>query len=218
MIGRDKHVDPNFVVDGIPRKPAWLLAAGAVPPFTDWLVQAAKTSCRVDGMTSAILRVALVVVCLAGSQSALAQGRPVPSPELKKLDYFVGPSSSEGVMTFGPTSGKFIAKDKSAWTNGGFFVENRSEFTTPFGPGTLLEVLGYDTAKKIYTHDSYTSGGQRISSTGTVDGSVWTWTTVDGKTRHIVTVLSPTSFTFKTEFTQDGKTWTTMVEGTTTKG
>jgi hypothetical protein len=33
---------------------------------------------------------------------------------------------------------------------GAFFVENRSEFTTPFGPGTLLEIMGYDANRKVY--------------------------------------------------------------------
>jgi hypothetical protein len=162
-------------------------------------------------MQAALLSVLLLATGLNG-----LQGRPVPA-ETKRLEYFVGSSSTEGFITIGATKGRFTAKDKAVWANGGFFVENRSEYTTPFGPGTLFEILGYDPARKVYTHDSYSSAGQRISSTGTVDGNVWTWTGVDGRSRHIITVTSPTSFQFKTEISQDGKNWSVLSEGITTK-
>ena len=156
-------------------------------------------------------------LCVLTSPIVSAQARPAPTPEVQKLAFFVGNFSSEGTMTVGSTSGRFAAKDRATWANGGYFVENRSEYTTPFGPGSLLEVLGYDPTRKVYTHDSFDSSGRRISSTGTLDGSVWTWTSDDGRSRHIITVVSPTSFRFKTEFTLDGKTWATLVEGTSTK-
>jgi hypothetical protein len=151
--------------------------------------------------------------------SAAAQGRaPQPGPELKQLERFVGDSYSEGTMTAGQTSGKFTARDHAAWMGGGFFVENRSEFTTPFGPGTLTEILGYDVNKKVYTHDSYSSAGFHISSTGTFDGTTWVWIGIDGHSRHTIRTLSPSTSSFKTELSQDGHTWVTLSEGTTTRG
>jgi uncharacterized protein DUF1579 len=163
----------------------------------------------------------LVVGCLACLVSVVAaqnqRQAPQPSAELRKLEYFVGSTTSDGTMTLGPTKGTFAAKDHAQWMNGGFFVENRSEFTTPFGPGTLLEILGYDAARKVYTHDSYSSAGTHISSTGTVDGDTWTWTGTDGRSRHTIKVLSPSTFSFKTEISQDGKAWVTLSEGTGTK-
>ena len=69
----------------------------------------------------------------------------------------------------------------------------------------------------MYTHDSYNSTGQRISSIGTVDGNVWTWTEIDGRSQHTNTVAGPPSFPFKTEVAQDWTARSTLAEGTTTK-
>src|SRR5690348_7591975 len=132
-------------------------------------------------------------LCVLTSPVVSAQARPAPPPAVQQLAFFVGNFSSEGTMTVGSSSGRFAAKDRATWANGGYFVENRSEYTTPFGPGTLLEVLGYDPVRKVYTHDSFDSSGRRLSSTGTVDGSLWTWVSDDGRSRHIITVTSPTS-------------------------
>ncbi len=52
---------------------------------------------------------------------------------------------------------------------------------------------------------------------GTVDGDTWTWTGVDRRSRHVITLLSPKTLSFKTEISQDGATWVTPSEGMATK-
>jgi Protein of unknown function (DUF1579) len=139
------------------------------------------------------------------------------APELAKLEYFVGDTTTDGTMRLGQTSGKFTSKDHAEWMNGGYFVINRAETTTPFGPGSQIEIMGWDPIRKVYTHDAYNSGGVHTSSTGTVNGDVWTWTSADGRARQTITIQSANQFSFKFELSQDGATWMTVVEGTTTK-
>jgi hypothetical protein len=47
--------------------------------------------------------------------AAIALAGPQPGPELKKLEYFVGESTSIGTMTLGSTTGTFAAKDHAEW-------------------------------------------------------------------------------------------------------
>jgi hypothetical protein len=146
-----------------------------------------------------------------------AQRAMAPGPEVKQLQYFVGQWSSSGKMSLGTTSGDFSATDRQDWLDGGFFIENSSAFETPFGKGTLIELLGYDARRKVYIHESFSSTGQHTSSTGAFDGDTWVWTSLDGQSRHVIKILSPTSFSFKTELSSDGKSWTTLVDGKSTK-
>ncbi|HTF44874.1 MAG TPA: hypothetical protein VK641_13280, partial [Terriglobales bacterium] len=65
--------------------------------------------------------------------------------------------------------------------------------------------------------------GEAEHSKGTVDGDTWTWaadekmgaTTVKG--RYTMKVLSPTAYSFKFEMSQDGTSWTTVMDGKSTK-
>jgi hypothetical protein len=61
------------------------------------------------------------------------------------------------------------------------------------------------------------------TATGTLKDKTWTWTSVDkmnGKTvhsRYTIVETSPTSYTFKWEASEDGKTYNTLAEGKSTK-
>lgn len=171
---------------------------------------------RLRRMVAAAMLAGLFVsaVVLAQAPQRVLQ----PGAEVKRLDIFVGNKTSEGTMTLGTVRGTFTAHDRATWIAGGFFVENHSEFTTPFGPGTLVEIMGYDSTRRVYTHDSFSSAGRHISSTGTVEGDTWRWVGTDGRSRHTVHVLTSTTSRFTTEISQDGTTWTVLSEGTTTKG
>ena len=113
--------------------------------------------------------------------------------------------------------GKFTSKDHAEWMNGCYFLVNRAESMTPFGPSSQIEIMGYDPMRKVDTHEVDTSAGIHASSTGTVESDTWTWTSTDGHARQTIKVLSPSQFAFKFALSQDGKTWTTFSEGTTTK-
>jgi hypothetical protein len=65
--------------------------------------------------------------------------------------------------------------------------------------------------------------GEHISSKGNVEGDTWTWSadqTMNGQTmkgRFVMKVLSPMVYTYKLEFSPDGTTWNTVVEGKATR-
>ena len=61
-----------------------------------------------------------------------------PSPELKKLDYFVGTWIAEGYIRPGPmgSGGKFTATNRVQWMDGGFFLVTHSKFRGAMGKGT----------------------------------------------------------------------------------
>ena len=165
---------------------------------------------------------------LAGSAS-LSQAQmdaPKPAPELKKLDYFLGTWKVEGETKPGPMGpgGKFSGTDTWGWMEGRFFLVNHSKFSGGgMGTGSTTAFMGYDTDKKMYTYDEFTSMGETVHSTGAVEGNTWTWQneakmgTQMMKGRFTVVILSPTSYNFKFEVSQDGSTWNAVMEGKETK-
>ena len=172
-------------------------------------------------------RVMLSVVLGAVTASAQAQmDMPKPAPELKKLDYFAGNWKVEGDIKPGPMGpgGKFSGTDAWGWMEGGFFLVNHSKFAgAGMGSGSGTSFMGYDTEKKVYTYDEFNSVGETVHSTGTVEGNTWIWLN-DAKMgpkmmkgRFTMMILSPMSYTFKFEVSQDGTTWNTVMEGKETK-
>lgn len=168
----------------------------------------------------------MLLAALVGLAAAAAQAQmeaPKSAPELKKLDYFIGNWKSDGDMKPGPgyPGGKFSAMDHDEWMKGGFFVVAHSDFKSVMGDGTELSVMGYDPTEKVYTYAAYNSAGQRETAKGTVDGDTWTWNsneTMGGMhSRYIIKVLSPSSYSFKFELSQDGTTWSSAMDGKATK-
>jgi len=167
-------------------------------------------------------------VVLLFSQLISAQSSPQPpnpGPEHKKLSYFIGKWSSAGEAKpspFGP-AGKFTFTDDSTWFPGGFFVVSRSDGKGPAGEIKTIAVMGYDPNENVYTYNAFNSMGMAESAKGTVNGDTWTWTSggqVGDKTvksRFIMTVQSPTTYTYKWESSADGGDWITIMEGASTK-
>jgi uncharacterized protein DUF1579 len=153
-------------------------------------------------------------------------GPPQPAPELKKLDFMAGNWTAEGTINPGPgmPGGKFSTNSHAEWMDGNFFlVEHGDMDMGPMGKGKEIAIMGYDPDRKVYTYNAFNSMGEAESSTGTVDGDTWTWTSdehMGGQTmkgRFTMKVLSPTSYTMKFELSQDGKNWMTGMEGKATK-
>lgn len=175
-------------------------------------------------------RFALIVpVAMLFAVAVLAQSpppMPKPGPEVKKLGYFVGHWNTEGDMKPGPMGpgGKMTSTDDNEWIPGRFFLVLHSNGKSPMGPGHSIAVMGYDSDQKIYTYDSFDNMGQHETSKGTVDGDTWTWNgeskmggqVVNGK--FTIKEVSPTEYTFKYDMSTDGgQTWTTAMEGKSTK-
>jgi hypothetical protein len=151
---------------------------------------------------------------------------PKPGPEQKNLNFFAGSWTISGDMKPGPMGpgGKFTGTDHIEWMQGGFFLVSHSTGSSSMGKETGLGVYGYDTEKKVYTYDEFSSTGENIHATGTFDGKTWSWgndMTMGGKAlkgRYVLTETSPTSYTFKFDMSQDGgANWMPVMGGTGTK-
>lgn len=147
-----------------------------------------------------------------------------PSPELKKLSYFVGTWLTQGTIAPGPwgAGGKFRWAESTKWMTGGFFLVGHWNFIMPAdmgGDGEELFVIGLDTRNGVYTFDAFSSQGLHQISKGTCVGDTWTWTSdglQDGRPveqKMTMRILSGTSYLLKFEISFDSKTWMTFMEG-----
>jgi Protein of unknown function (DUF1579) len=177
--------------------------------------------------------VKLAILATAGllTTAAAAQAQekkmeaPKPAPEVKNLDYFVGSWHSEGEMKPGPwgPGGKFTGDSNCSWMPGGFFVVCNEDGSGPMGKMHGMGVLGFDSTGKAYTYNGFNSMGENEHATGMRDGKTWTYNTesmMGGKMvkgRYTMVESSPTSYTFKMESSEDGKTWSGLMEGKVTK-
>lgn len=169
----------------------------------------------------------ILAACLLCAAAALAQmgAPPKPGPELKKLDMLTGAWALDSDMKPGPMGpgGKINETAKCAWQEGGFYLFCNIDYSGAMGNGVGLEVLGYSVDDKIYTYHEFNSWGEFGESKGTLDGDNWSWTndmkmggmTMKGK--YTMKILSPTSYNFAYEVSQDGTKWTLVMDGKATK-
>lgn len=168
-----------------------------------------------------------LIVAVAGVAAAQAPEVPKPGPEHKKLEYFVGKWTVDGDMKpnpFGP-GGKFASHDRCEWFTGGFAVVCHGDGKGPMGPTKNLGILGYSAETKQYTYYGVDNSGMVMDTIphGTVQGDTWTYTDesmMGGKTikgRYIMTVHSPTSYSFKWEMMGEDGAYAAMMEGKATK-
>jgi len=168
----------------------------------------------------------LVLLALQGVV-LLAQGAdkiPKPTPEHKRLGYFVGKWTYEGEMKpspFGP-GGKVKTTDSCEWFSGGFSVVCHSDGTGPMGAMKGLGLLSYNAEEKKYVYFGVDNMGMAATSKGIREGDTWTYTGEDKmggkliKSRVIIKELSPTAYTFKFEMAEGAK-WKTIMDGKETK-
>jgi len=170
------------------------------------------------------LWVVLIATLLLATMASAQMPMPKPGPELKKLDMFTGNWSCEGQTQPGPMgpASKVSSMVESKWMDGGFFVVMHSTYKSPMGDGEGISFIGYDPDDKKYTYNEFNSQGEAVVSKGVVDGDDWTWIgdmkMPAGKGRFSEKVLSPTSYTYKFEFSPDGSKWTLFLDGKCTKG
>lgn len=165
------------------------------------------------------------VGCLAAAIALAQGGPPKPGPEVQKLKVFEGKWTGESEMKpspFGP-GGKMTSADECTWADGGFQLVCKGTSTGPMGKMTGTSVMGWNGEDKAYKYMGYDSTGMMATARGQVTGKTWTWMGKDkmgGKTMHsryTIVETSPTSYTFKWETSEDGKTWATIMEGKSTK-
>jgi hypothetical protein len=166
---------------------------------------------------------ALWVSAVAYAQTP--QKKPTPSPEQKKLGYFVGTWIQEGDMKASPygPAGKITSTETCEWFTGGFHVVCRSTGEGPMGTLKGLGFMAYGAEDKAYAYHGIDNMGMNVSAKGTYDGKTWTFASdekMGGKlihSRYVMAETSPTAYTGKWEMSEDGQHWTTAMEMKSTK-
>ena len=158
---------------------------------------------------------------------ALAQMEmPKPGPELKKLDMFAGSWTLDGDVKPSPMGpgGKVTETEKCDWMEGNFFLVCQIDYkSATMGNGSGASYMGYSNDDKAYTYREFNSWGEFTDAKGSVEGDTWTWTS-DEKMGGMTTKsrftmkISPTSYNFSYETSQDGTKWTLIMDGKATKG
>jgi hypothetical protein len=178
-------------------------------------------------MRKQLLAYGAVTALASGAVAVLAQAPPAPrpGPEQKVLEYYVGKWTGQGEMKpspFGP-GGKVTSTDTCEWFAGGFQVICRGEGSGAMGSMKTLGIISYHAGDKAYKFYAVDSSGSAELSTGNKSGNTWTFTAESNyggmafKSRYTIVEVSPTSYTFKWEMSQDGTKWATMIEGTSKK-
>ncbi|HMC83571.1 MAG TPA: DUF1579 family protein, partial [Candidatus Polarisedimenticolia bacterium] len=154
-----------------------------------------------------LLSAGILAVSVGFALAAEEAGKPKPSPEHKKLGYFVGKWTTVGEMKPSPAGpgGKTTSTDLCNWYEGGFAVVCTSTGRGPMGPTKSLGILSYSTEDQAYTYYGVDSTGMSMTTVpkGTVEGNTWTYddeSKMGGKTvksRYTVQQLSPNAYTFK---------------------
>jgi hypothetical protein len=150
----------------------------------------------------------------------------MPGPEHKRLAFYVGKWSGTGDVKPGPMgpAGKMTWTESCEWFAGNFAVVCHADMKGPQGGSKELTILSYNMEEKVYVSYGINSTGYAESSTGTVQGKVWTWPDegkIGGKPykmRFTLNEVSNDVYTFRFELSVDGgKTWTTSMEGKGTR-
>jgi hypothetical protein len=168
---------------------------------------------------------------LALSSGVLAAGQqppmPKPGPEHQRLSAFVGTWTFEGEAKPGPMGpgGKMTGSDRIQWMPGNFFLERRFEGKGPMGEIKGLEIIGYDSAKKVHTYRYFDNMGMTGSGTFAIKGDTWTATgtsdmggTMFHERCNLTFGAGATTLAIKCDSSPDGKSWAPTFEGKATKG
>jgi hypothetical protein len=169
-------------------------------------------------------------LCVIAATTSVARAEepqmPTPTPEHEALEAWVGSWTGTGEIKpgiLGP-GGEMRWNEECTWfENSRFYVVCESEGSNPMGPVTSLGIIGYDPAKKVYTHYSIDTNGWSAYAEGTHSGDTWTFTSdevMGGATYHTratMTMPTPEAVQFNWEVSKDGKTWTLLMDGTSAK-
>jgi hypothetical protein len=153
--------------------------------------------------------------------AAQAQTTPPPGPEHKKLGVFVGTWTGDGKSETTPfgKGGATKSAMTCAWYAGGYQLVCDSDDSGPMGKTKAHTIYGYNVDKKQYFSFGIDSTGYGGPGTARVDGSTWMFEgsdTFGAKTywfRTAVKLASPAELAYKSEYSDDGKTWKAQSEG-----
>jgi hypothetical protein len=148
-----------------------------------------------------------------------------PLPPEKRLAYFAGTWDYRFEMRpspFGP-GGLVTGTDRDEILTGGFQLLRRYETQGPFGRLEGVEILGWDAELGSYFQRGFDSEGRTHVYRGSVTGDTWTWTFEaragdrDYRARITICQVSPGEQRYRSEISEDGEDWTTVLEGVLTR-
>lgn len=107
----------------------------------------------------------------------LVTERTAASPELERLDPFVGVWNTTGEMKGGPeqAGSTFRATDTYEWLPGGHFLLHGFDADMPSGRVQGIEIIGQSPKSDSFSMHSFDSAGQANVMHGRVDGGTWTF-------------------------------------------
>jgi hypothetical protein len=99
---------------------------------------------------SVLLAAAFYVAGAGGRAAVAAEG--AATPELKKLDFLTGKSSSKGKMFLpGQAPADWTSRDSAAWMKGGNLLKTESTSEFPgLGADETVEFMAYDKEARVY--------------------------------------------------------------------
>jgi hypothetical protein len=163
----------------------------------------------------------MLITAAAAAQSVL----PKPTPEHANLGRFVGTWKMEGTMQPGPMGpgGPFNGTESCRMFEG-FHIICDTEGATAAGPMKGHMMMTWDAAAKKYRYFAVNNTPIAEMAEGTFENNIWTWKSEmdlsGGKkiwSTFTITETSPTLHTFEWKMSEDGKKWTTMMSGKSTK-
>lgn len=173
------------------------------------------------------------VICCLGlvvaiSGLALAQEAPKPGPEHKRLGFWVGNWTNEGVVKENPVmpAGPMKSTERCDWFEGKFAVLCHTEGSGPMGPTKGIGIMSYSNEAKAYTWYGVDSSGMAMTTIplGKVEGKTWVYNDESKmgdqtiKSRYTVEETSDSSYTFKWEMLGPDGQWMTVMEGKGKRG
>jgi hypothetical protein len=161
-------------------------------------------------------RMAFVLICALVFLGAYALAQePVPSPEHKKLGFWIGIWKIEAEAKETPLwpAGEYKATMNAEWFEGKFHVICRYKWSGAMGDYSALEILGYDAGFGEYFDYVIDGFGTGLVFKGKVKENVWTYV-ADVKAeekaikfRWTVKDESPGLITWTSELSIDGGPW-----------
>jgi hypothetical protein len=112
------------------------------------------------------LMILMFVVAAHGQSST-----PKPAPELKQWDVWVGSWTLSGIAKDSPTGAEYKVDwhTHGRWILGGFFAELDHIWKGNGQELHQMEILSYDSAKKIHASSGFSSDGMTWTLTATFD-------------------------------------------------
>ena len=170
------------------------------------------------------LLAAFTLVAISATASAQPPQTPL-GPEHKNLARFAGTWKMEGKMNPGPMGpgGAFTGTETCRMFEGGYHLVCDTSGTGAMGDMKGMMIMTWDRAAKVYRYFAVNTMADAEMATGTLAGNTWTFKSdldMGGKKIHsqfVITETSPTVHDMKWDMSEDGKKWTTVMEGKSIK-